>query len=675
MTPRSWCSGAGALAIVLALASGGAAQIQPVFEGDPVDGLGRAYPILPGVPLILPQPDGRYRPPIVDDGVIGDVDIVVRVGSPPIGATMPPPAIAPVAAVAGGPRLGGGAAIPFTVIASDGDPTSPAGNPLLGPELDGIPVVVLAYADLDGDGFVGPTNADPAGATDNGREMQESSFEVGRQVAIFSGGVARGTVVVDTGAPASMGGVTVVLTAVAYVGAFSPDFFFGAVPDGPGVATLLPFFPDLAPDRVVDAEGRGGPAGPEVRIGVMLEDAFDPPVGDPVLGTPFALPTNGSSPTVDRAVVYGGAPSAARFVRAAGATGLTGEEDRLELKPFGAGTLLETVTGVQVADDGPGGGVPVRLVPSDALANVTDAAPAMAAVVRARAGAAIAAPDVDGDPSVEPVSLGAGEGVVLTVDDAGGGGDQAAGGTGEVVVEIDGAPVTTLAVSFGPGTGGGPSVLAAGLTDDVPTLSLACPVVRTLWAVAGGTSPLAVEARLALDGQPFGEIQLASGALPPGVTAPAGTPFVGTFDGVAPSAGTLTVELAATDAGGVTSPPFVLARAVAASVPALIEDVRVVPNPVHLVRRRITLTISAGVRDDCGVRRVRGLLDAGGGLRRLGRLTDTGRRGDVVAGDGVYSRTRRRRVGDVTSVEVEIEATNRRREVTSSGPVLVTVQP
>src|SRR5262245_12333552 len=173
---------------------------------------------------------------------------------------MPPPALVPPTFAAGGSRFPGGTDIPFTVIASDGDPIVPGGHPLLGPELDGIPVVVFAFADLDRDGFIGPTDADPEGATDNAREIQEAAYPVGMRVAYCTNGVAQGVIASDVGAPASSGGLPVVLTAAAYVGQFSPDFFEGTVPDGPAITTLQPFFPRLDPDRVLETDGSAGPA-------------------------------------------------------------------------------------------------------------------------------------------------------------------------------------------------------------------------------------------------------------------------------------------------------------------------------------------------------------------------------------------------------------------------------
>src|SRR5439155_1590162 len=287
-----------AVLLVVGLAAAVPAAHFPIFDHDPVDSsTGRPYPILPGTPLILPQPDGKYDPPIVDRSTTGDVDLVVRAGTVMIGPSIPPPATSPRTAVAGSPALVPGSGIPFTVAVSDGSSATATGNPLLGPEMDGIPVLVLAFADFDGDGVIGPTSADDDGVADDARELQESDYLIGRQVSLFHNGVAQGTLYIWKGAPASAGGLRVVLTAIAYVGSFSPSFFFGSVPDGPPVATRMPFFPRYDPDRVVEANGRGGPAEPAHRLGIELEPAFEPPVDDPDLGTPFALPTDGSSPT------------------------------------------------------------------------------------------------------------------------------------------------------------------------------------------------------------------------------------------------------------------------------------------------------------------------------------------------------------------------------------------
>src|SRR5207244_9534366 len=104
--------------LVLGLAAPARASSFPVFDGDPVDSSsGRPYPILPGVPLILPQPNGKYDPPIVDSSTTGDVDLVVRAGTMVVGPSIPPPSASPRTAVAGRPAMPGGSGLPFTVAA------------------------------------------------------------------------------------------------------------------------------------------------------------------------------------------------------------------------------------------------------------------------------------------------------------------------------------------------------------------------------------------------------------------------------------------------------------------------------------------------------------------------------------------------------------------------------
>jgi hypothetical protein len=487
----------GTAVLALALSS---AQAATIFDGDPVDpASGRVYAILPGVPLILPQPDGRFDPPIVVPTMVGDVDLVVRAASLGIGPVMPPPVAAPPVVTSGGLHVAAGSEIPFTVIASTGGPG--AGVPLGGSSLDGIPVVVAAFADLDGDGVIGPTRAD--GAADDEREAQEAEFLVGRQVALFSGGIAEGTLAVWKGAPASAGGLAVVLTAMAYVGPFSPGFFEGNVPDGPGVATSLPMFPRLDPDRIIEGDGRGGPAAPDARLGFEWEPAFDEQEEDPVLGPLFALHTDGSNVTIDRAVVVGGAVSWARFLRPAGLAGFP-DDVEAPLHPGAGGTLLEPRSSISLADDGAGGGVAVQLVPIDGLDNVTDPAPGTAATVVAGPGLAIATPDTDADPGRETVLLASAAGVAITVDDGGGTNDS--GAASQVAVVMGGVPVESLAVQLTPGSGGSSTTtttLPTTTTTTLPTTTTTTlPTTTTTTLPTTTTTTLPPRPRRRHGGQP-----------------------------------------------------------------------------------------------------------------------------------------------------------------------------
>jgi hypothetical protein len=640
------------LCVGLLAAAQVAAQPFPVLQGDPVDGLGRALPILPGVPLITANQDGDFNPPVVDPGTIGDVDLVVRAGHLSVGAAMPPPVLIPPMFAAGGSRFPGGVDIPFTVIASDGDPLVPGGLPLLGPELDGIPVVVFAFADLDRDGFVGPTNDDTAAAADNGREAQESEFPVGIRVAYFSGGVAQGVIASDVGAPASDGGLPVVLTAAAYVGQFSPDFFLGTVPDGPAVATLLPSFPRLDPDRLLETDGSAGPALPDGRLAIEFESEFEPPVGDPVLGTPFALPTNGSSVTIDRALVGGGSASSARIVGPSSPFGLTGNEARLPLRPGAGGTLYEPLETVELPTDGGlGNGADVRIVAVDRLGTVTDPAAPLSVdvVLEDDVGIVIASPDADGDPTRESLALTDASGALITLDDV----RVASGQFVYLALEIDGARVGRARVDFvGDPSNSPPLVGPPALVGQPDVLQLDCPRARTLAAeITDNESDLVGATAVFSQGATeVGPAEMSPSATPNLWTVPVPNP-PSRGDGV------LRVIITARDSRGNQSEPRTLDTAIVDTFAPSILDVSVSPSPLT-ANARVQTTVAATFPDTCGIQRVTARLVRDDQTKRFARLNDRGRRGDVAAGDAVFTGRRRLRAPDTEAVTIEVTATN-----------------
>src|SRR5262249_28591539 len=185
---------------------------------------------------------------------------------------------------------------------------------------------------------------------------------------------------------------------------------------------------DAAPSRIIDGRARGAREDSEPRIAIDTVPVVDPIVGDPDLGTPFAIPTNGSSPTVDRAVVTAGAFARARFV--VGETlGAAGVPDPVALYPAAPGVVFEALEPVAIVDDGPGHRATARLVPVDTLGNVTDPPPGTTVTLLASAGLQIASPDTDGDPSHEDILLDKASGVVIAIDDDGGVNDSGPGGT------------------------------------------------------------------------------------------------------------------------------------------------------------------------------------------------------------------------------------------------------
>jgi len=658
------------LALVLA-ATPCAAQL-PILAGDPVNpATGRAWPMLPGVPLLMPEPGKEdYDPFLVDASQIGDVDLVVRADTLTPGPLMPPPVAVPPTAVVGGAALGLGADVPFTVLVSNGG--AGLGVPLAGPEMNGIPVVVVAFADLDGDGWIGPTNADAAGASDNGRERQESDVPVGRQVAVFDGGVAHGHVAIGAGAPASSGGLDVVLAALAYVGPFSPGFFAGNVPDGPGVATALPFWPRLAPDRVVDGEGRGGPADPDERLGFEIEADVHPPVDHPVLGTPFALPTDGSSGTIDRARVVAGAYARPRFVQPSLPVPMPadGEIAPTPILRGAGGTLFapldDTLT---LADDGPGNGLTLAVIPVDRFDAPTDPPADTTVTLVASATLRIVAPDEDGDPTREVLALPGAGAVEIQLDDAGGVGDS--GGPATLAALADGYPVATLAVEVPVDA---PVVLAAVLARDPAAFVAGCRSKATLVAVLHDAPASLPMATIAVDGALLRHLLLRPAPPPPGVVLPPGAVFAADValprSLVAPA--TITLAVSATSDGGSVGAPRTLVRPLVASSAPAVVGVDVTPASVT-AGTRAAVIVRAQLADDCGVRRALVEIDTGGGFRRAGRLRDRGRGNDLTAGDGTFSGTIRLPAVAPGSVSLRVVATNGVGVSTTSAPIAVQI--
>jgi len=431
-----------------ALAAAVPAGAQSVFSGDPIDPLtGAAYVMLPGVPLLHAGEDERWDgDDVVQLGTIGDVDLVIRTTA--FAAAFPAPAagvaMAPVL-VAGGTPTGAGSDAFFQLALSDGAAAPPAGHPLGGTELDGRGVLVLAWADLDGDGFVGPRSADGDG--DAQLELQEALAPVGRQVALLLGGVASGDIAVGLGAPASVGGLGVVLTAAALTGPSAPVFL-----DGPPIATLLPLLPPVDITRIT---GNDPPApDPDYLVDIELEVEADrwfvPAPGDVLPGDPMAIPLDGSSASVDLLQARAGDAVGAGLARPLGA-GFVADPARRILPAVGAGGTrlpVEALTALALGDDGPGNDVTLALYPADRLGNPTDpAAGPMVVELRTGPGLALIAPDADGDPRREVVTLTNAEALLLTLDDAGGAAD--GGGLVDLVASTAGAPTAMLRVDLG----------------------------------------------------------------------------------------------------------------------------------------------------------------------------------------------------------------------------------
>jgi hypothetical protein len=286
-----------AMLAAICLAPRPASAASAVFNGDPGDASG-PFEILPGKPLVRPGADGELgtADDVVDATLVGDIDLVVRAGDLPTTDAIAPPALVggrgALPSGVAGPRTAGGTEIPFTVFLSDGatGAGAAAGHLLAAADMDGLPVIVAAFPDLDGDGRIGPTDAGSAAA----RALRLRELEpVGRAAALFSGGIARGTLAVRRGLPASRGGLTVALVAMALTGPLDPNFFDGAIPSGPAIATALPFLPQRDLSRLI--RDRAVPAGPPRRCRRSCSS--------PRRRRPTSAAADGSEASIDGAIV------------------------------------------------------------------------------------------------------------------------------------------------------------------------------------------------------------------------------------------------------------------------------------------------------------------------------------------------------------------------------------
>lgn len=411
------------LLVVLACAALAApvrsAQAASVFDGDPIDvGTGRPYEILPGAPLVTAGPDGRLgtADDVIQAGVIGDVDLVVRLGAVQEDGTIPAPASMRSAVVTATAGLRGAAvAIPFHVYLSDGAVGGglPYGNLLADPALDGLPVIVTLFADRNADGAIGPTGKDPKRDVRALAELEP----IGTEVALFdAAGRADGTIVATVGGPPSTGGLTVVATASAFTGAYDPEVLNGAVPTGPGITTAQPFLPERDPARIFTDVGPlevGGTLNPRVRAAA---------IPDPNGPLPLALSVRSTSPTTDAARAVAGPAVCARLVEPARGRGLPSEPPSLAL-----GTVSTA------------GRAKLALVAVDRFGNPTDPSPSFAARVVADGPVAIG-PDADASAGTETFTIGRAKGEKITLTATG-------AGSGSVRVLVGGALCQSLAVS------------------------------------------------------------------------------------------------------------------------------------------------------------------------------------------------------------------------------------
>ncbi len=471
----------GIVAAALLLAVSPAWAELAVFQGDPIDpNAGTPYVLLPGVPLVYPGPDGEYGTgdDVVDTQITGDVDLVVRTQGAVDAGVIPPPVVVVGAAplvVVGGEHGNAGTRLAFQVIVSDGATPPAAGSALADPGLDLHGALVLAYPDLDGDGVIGPTGA-PGAALEVQR--QETLQTAGRRPALFIGGIAADSMGVSLGAPASVGGLGLVLAAVGTTGA-TPGLFL----DGPWIATALPYMLPLDPATYFDSDGEPSADG-IVEVELEREALLLPTPGDPILGGSFALPLDGSSPTIDLARSISGPVASAVLALPVDPATFVADFARRLLPVFdalGARTLAEAVDTLDLPDDGPGSTRTVLVFLADLLGNATDpAGGGTSVVVEVGPSLRIVTPDDDGDPQRETVPFVSAAFTALVIDDAGTAGDGLA--QDRVVARIDGVPVASVRIAQ---VGGAPTPTAT------PTIAPTSTAGATL-APTPAATPFAV---------------------------------------------------------------------------------------------------------------------------------------------------------------------------------------
>ena len=391
-----------------------------LIEGDPVDPVtGEVYEIVPGAPQLLRGPDGRYG---TDDdrlgSEIGDVDLVIR-SVAEIRGNYPPPAPqrfgGAIPTVDAG-MAHGGDGIPFTVGGTNG--VLPLGRLVAPPYFRGHPILVLAFADLDGDGYVGITHLDGDRFDAN---IEEAEFvPIARRYAIVDQRMASGEIFVPAGGPPGAE-LDVVLAAVTYAGPRFEAFLGGGVPVGPAIMTRLPFAP--VTDLLEIVGDRPTAAGLDALVGPEIEPAMDPDPGDPAMGESYTLRLDGSQPSTDTARVRSG-----KFVRFAFAqipdpetfTDMPSRPLRRGFDDDGKPVTYEILHHLIVPDDGEHNPTTLRIVPIDALGNIAALPQPDRVEIVASGSIQIEAPDTDGDPNRETIQIDDVRGVDLVINDLGG---------------------------------------------------------------------------------------------------------------------------------------------------------------------------------------------------------------------------------------------------------------
>ncbi|MEE2662821.1 MAG: dockerin type I domain-containing protein [Myxococcota bacterium] len=442
-----------------------------LVAGDPVDPTtGLIYEIVPGAPRVTAAPDGpasdvanaeatsaevddqdtdaaedddRDTDAAEDDdqdtdaaedddedtdGVvigpeIGDIDLVIRSMAATASAIPPPAALR-----AGGDvplifahRASPGGGVAFTVFGSTG--TLPLEPPPDGTAFPGHPVLALAFADLDGDGYIGITllDGDPL---DAGIEETEL-VPIARRYALVGTSTASGELFVPLGGPPGAE-LDIALAAVTYAGPRLPGYYGGGVPMGPAIMTRLPFPPQTAPSFVLGTQP--STANANALVGANIVHLIEPDPSNPAIGESFTLRLDGSQPSIDTARVqsrdfvrfaFGRRPDILTY------NDMPSRPLRPGLGDAGERVVYEMIHHLTLPDDGSGETSTLRVLPIDHLGNIAALPQPHTVEIVASGALQIVWPNTDGDPTRETLVITDSRGAEIVVDDLGGAGDDA----------------------------------------------------------------------------------------------------------------------------------------------------------------------------------------------------------------------------------------------------------
>lgn len=120
--------------------------------------------------------------------------------------------------------------------------------------------------------------------------------------------------------------------------------------------------------------------------------------------------------------------------------------------------------------------------------------------------------------------------------------------------------------------------------------------------------------------------------------------------------------------------PFDLEIPVVPNSPPMVGTVQLSGNNFVTDEKGI-LSVEVDALDDCGVKRVSVEIDQGDGrgFRRVGNLGDKGKKGDAVAGDGIWSGTAKIYFRNPGSYPLRVMLEDTHRVVTSSDVHMLSV--